>query len=734
MEDLFFDFLQAGFWGSVIIVLVLLLRLCLRKAPRQLICILWLLAAVRLVLPFSIESRLSLQPEAPEFSDTVIQQPVLPPVDRPVTPPITPPVSQPEQNGTPVPEPPKTVTLRQALPYIWGSGAVALAVYAILSYLLLKRRLREAVKEEDWLVTDQVKGAFVMGCLRPRIYLPVTVDPQDRPYIVAHEQAHIARGDHWWKLLGFVCLCLHWYNPLVWISFVLFGRDTEVACDERVVWGMELEERKAYSMALLNSGRQMSGLAALTLCFGKESLKQRIKNVLSFRKPGIWITALAGMLAMVIAIFFLTSPKVRTPDPTDPTDGTTAPTTQTPTDGTTLPPTTGAPTTAPTDPTTVPPTTVPPTTAPVETVPPTTAPPETVPPTTAPPVTEPPVTEPPVTEPPVTEPPVTEPPVVYSGTCGENVQWVMQNGVLTISGSGDITSSPWLEHREEIFELIIREGVTVIPDGAFADCAKLRYVTVEPGLTYVGTNAFTGYEYLMMYWHGSAPEFAPNWKSSNYAFIHYPQDDATWPEARKQYYVADTAYRPVSYALSGFCGDNLAYYIDGTVMTICGTGDMDSYSAREMPPWVAYDHFITKLIIEDGVTSIGANAFSQFDSITELVIPDSVTVIRSMGFKDCTNLRTVTLSKNLTHIWDFVFDSCVSLQELKIPESVTHFYSDALANCVGLKRIYFYCDPSALMGCYFYQVVATAYYPSENANWTEEVRNSFGDSITWVAM
>lgn len=727
MEDLFFAFLRAGFWGSVIIVLVLLLRLCLCKAPRQLICILWLLAAVRLVLPFSIESRLSLQPEVPEFSDTVIQQPVLPPVDRPVTPPVTPPVSQPEQNDTPMPEPPKTVTLRQALPYIWVAGAGALAVYALVSYLLLKRRLRTAVKEADCWITDRVKGAFVMGYIRPRIYLPVTVEPQDRPFIVSHEQAHIARGDHWWKLLGFVCLCLHWYNPLVWVSFVLFGRDTEVACDERVVWGMELEARKAYSMALLNCGRQLSGLTAVTLCFGKESLKQRIKNVLSYRKPGFWITAVAGMLAMAIAIFFLTSPKVRTPDPTDPTDGTTAPTTQAPTDSTTLPPTTGAPTTAPTDPTTVPPTT-----APVETVPPTTAPPETVPPTTAPPVTEPPVTEPPVTEPPVTEPPVTEPPVVYSGTCGENVQWTLTGGILTISGSGDITSSPWLEYREEIFELIIREGVTVIPDGAFADCANLCYVTVEPGLAYVGTGAFTGYEYLLMYWHGSAPEFAPNWKSSNYAFIYYPMGDETWPEARKHNYVPEISYTPVSYALSGFCGDNLAYHIDGTVMTICGTGDMDSYSAREMPPWVAYDHFITKLIIEDGVTSIGANAFSQFDSITELVIPDSVTVIRSMGFKDCTNLRTVSLSKNLTHIWDFVFDSCVSLTELHVPKSVTVINADAFGGSAGLKTIWFYGD--APMGLDFWNITATAYYPGDNPTWTQERIAQYGGNITWIAM
>lgn len=746
MDTVFQGFLQAGIYGSIVILLVLLLRLCLRKAPRQLVCILWLLVAVRLVLPFSIESWLSLQPEMPQFSDTVTQQPVMPPVqipdDRPVVPPASqpqqniPPMSQPQQNTPPVttPEPQKTVMLEQILPIVWLCGVGMMATYGILSYMRLKRRLRDAEPQGQCLVSCRVKGAFVMGYLKPRIYLPACIEEQDRPYIVAHEQAHIARGDHWWKLLGFICLCLHWYNPMVWISFVLFGRDTEMACDERVVWGMELESRKAYSLALLNSGRQLSGLAALTLCFGKESLKQRIKNVLSFRKPGIWITALAGMLAVVIAIFFLTSPQKTDPKPTDPTDNTTIPTTQAPTDGTTLPPTTGAPTTAPTDPTTVPPTT-----APVETAPPTTAPSETVPPTTAPPVTEPPVTEPPVTEPPVTEPPVTEPPVTEpvqstaSGTCGEDLRWVLQGGVLTISGSGDIASSPWLEYREEICEVIIREGVTSIPDGAFADCANLHYVTVEPGLSYVGTGAFTGYEYLLMYWHGSAPEFAPNWKSENYAFIHYPMGDETWPEARKHNYVTNTEYRSVSYALSGFCGDNLAYYIDGTVMTICGTGAMDSYYAQEMPPWLAYDHFITKLIIEDGVTSIGANAFSGFDSITELVIPEGVTVIESMGFKDCYNLRTVSLPDSLTHIWDFVFDSCVSLQELKVPKSVTHFYSGALDYCTGLKRIYFYGDPPKYMNS-FAEVIATAYYPADNANWTEEVRERLGDGITWVAI
>ena len=497
MDALFHAFLRAGLFGSIIILLVLLLRLCLKKAPRQLVCILWLLVAVRLVLPFTIESRLSLQPEVPEFSDTMIQQPVTPPVQTPGDLPVVPPVSRPQQNIPPVtappittPEPPKTITWEQLLPVIWLCGVSAMAIYGVVSYLLLKRRLRDAVREEGCMVSDRVKGAFVAGYLKPRIYLSACTEAQDRPYIIAHEQAHIARGDHWWKLLGFVCLCLHWYNPLVWVSFVLFGRDTEVACDERVVWGMELEERKAYSMALLNSGRQMSGLAALTLCFGKESLKQRIKNVLSFRKPGIWITALAGMLAVAIAIFFLTSPQKTDPKPTDPTDNTTIPTTQGPTDSTTVPPTTGTPTTAPTDPTTVPPTTVPPTTAPVETVPPTTAPPETVPPTTAPPVTEPPVTQPPETTAP-TEP--LQP--TDSGFCGENLRWVLCGDVLTISGTGEMydygKSTPkWRDYRLEITTIIIEEGVTGFMHNSFESFENLTSVSLPSTLQSISGRMF----------------------------------------------------------------------------------------------------------------------------------------------------------------------------------------------------------------------------------------------------
>ena len=320
------------------------------------------------------------------------------------------------------------------------------------------------------------------------------------------------------------------------------------------------------------------------------------------------------------------------------------------------------------------------------------------------------------------------------GTCGENVQWVLKDGILTISGSGEITSSPWLERSGEIKELIIREGVTVIPDGAFANCANLRHVTVEPGVSYVGTGAFADCKTILMYWHGERPEFVSGWKRNTTVFLYYPEGNENWDALAKDYaYVGGFYLEDVSYALSGSCGANLTYTIDGTVMTISGTGEMDGYSSSELPPWVAYDHFITKLVIENGVTSIGANAFSQFDSITELVIPEGVTRIESMGFKDCSNLRTVSLPETMTHILDFAFDSCVSLQEIEIPPSVTHLYWGSLDYCTGLKKIYFYGDPPKYMNR-FLEVVATAYYPADNAKWTAEVQERLGEGITWLPL
>ena len=197
------------------------------------------------------------------------------------------------------------------LPTIWLCGVGAMMLYGIVSYLLLKRRLQEAVKEDGCLVTDRVKGAFVMGCLRPRIYLPAYTDAQNRPYIVAHERAHIARGDHWWKLLGYITLAVHWFNPVVWLGYVLYCWDTELACDEAVVASMDLAQRKVYSAALVACSSKRSYLTMTPVPFGDKPVRKRIRAVLNYREPG----RIAGMVALVVtvilAVCFLTDPVMR---------------------------------------------------------------------------------------------------------------------------------------------------------------------------------------------------------------------------------------------------------------------------------------------------------------------------------------------------------------------------------------------------------------------------------------
>ena len=316
MSEIFARYLEAGIFGSVIILLVLVLRLCLRKAPRRILCLLWLLAAVRLLLPFQLESRLSLQPDLDNVAvvmgqeqDAPVTNVVLPdelvsvPEKEPAYQPQTQPIADAEkQHKNPI----DTMGL---LSVIWVSVACSAVIYMIVSYMILKFRVREAVRCEDGVMEcGRIRGAFLLGYLRPKIYLPFRVSSTDRKFIIAHERAHIARGDNWWKLLGFLCASVHWYNPLVWLSYVLLCRDIELACDEKVIRDLNTDERKGYSMALLNCGKSLSGASICPVAFGEVSLKTRIKSILHYRKPGVWITVIAFVLITATAICFLTSP------------------------------------------------------------------------------------------------------------------------------------------------------------------------------------------------------------------------------------------------------------------------------------------------------------------------------------------------------------------------------------------------------------------------------------------
>ena len=348
MKDFFDLILDASLSGSVIILMILLLRLVLSKAPRRYICLLWLLAGLRLLVPIQIESPLSLQPEVPPIVNSQVQTPdptpdripeadpapMVPadPGDLPgdvdvvvgddpggnlvVTPPDRPSMEIPEGSGTVVTPGDSTVTVTPGadpviqvkpafdwaavLPWVWVLGAGAMGLYTLISYLRLKHRVREAVLvDRNVYETAAIDSPFLLGYLRPRIYLPVGLAPQDLDHILAHEQTHLRRGDHWSKLLGFVCLSVHWFNPLVWMAYVMLCKDIEMACDESVVRNMSTGQRKAYSTALVNCAADHRSLSACPLAFGEVSVKSRILNVLNYRKPSFWIS-----LVCVVAIVF----------------------------------------------------------------------------------------------------------------------------------------------------------------------------------------------------------------------------------------------------------------------------------------------------------------------------------------------------------------------------------------------------------------------------------------------
>ena len=331
MNTLFQNILTASFHGSIVILAVMLLRLVLKKTPRKYICLLWLLAGLRLLMPFQIQSDLSLQPSAdpvaqvqrqinrsqsptiPEdFSpaDLEVPSPVqtpeaLPDIQTPVTTVIS---STPSPAPETAPEPDTGFDFLSVLPWFWFGIACCFGIYSLYTYLTLKLKVREAVKIPGGWECDRIETAFILGFIRPNIYIPMGMTPEEQRYILAHERTHLDKGDHWFKMVGFLALALHWFNPLVWAAYILLCKDIEIACDERVVQFMELDERKAYSAALLNCSTNRAHFAACPVAFGEVSVKERIKSVLSYKKPSFWIS-LVGVIAIVfVAVCLVTSP------------------------------------------------------------------------------------------------------------------------------------------------------------------------------------------------------------------------------------------------------------------------------------------------------------------------------------------------------------------------------------------------------------------------------------------
>lgn len=303
MKELFTGFLSVSLSGSLVIALILLLRAVFRKAPKSLICAMWILAILRLMLPFQIEANWSLRPDTPVISpgDTQFLTEAAPEL-RVDVPGFVPQVQT--QNTRLV-----YVDYIAIAGVVWIIGVSVMGFYTLISYLRLKLRVREAILlEKGVYVSGKLDTAFLLGYFVPKIYLPATIEPTEAELVIAHERTHIRRGDNWIKLIGFLCLALHWFNPLVWLAYILLCRDIEDACDEAVVKNLDIDSRKAYSKALISCNGKGNPVAACPVAFGEISIGQRIRNVLSYRKPTLWI-CIALVLSMVaVSVFFLVDP------------------------------------------------------------------------------------------------------------------------------------------------------------------------------------------------------------------------------------------------------------------------------------------------------------------------------------------------------------------------------------------------------------------------------------------
>lgn len=310
MNELFLKIINMSISASWLVLVVLILRFVLKKAPKWVNILLWGIVAIRLICPFSFESALSLIPSAETFPEKVISGPSfdvqtgITPVDNRINDYLGDRyfegVTVPVNNGN---------NIMTILTIVWTIGILLLVAYTVISYWRLRRKVDTAVRYKDNIFqSENVKSPFVLGIIKPRIYLPFNMNGQDLEHVVAHEQAHIHRKDHWWKPFGFLLLTIHWFNPLVWLAYVLLCRDIELACDEKVIKELGNEQRADYTQALVACSVNLRMIAACPLAFGEVGVKDRVKSVMNYKKPAFWGVVLAVIVCVFVAVCFLTNP------------------------------------------------------------------------------------------------------------------------------------------------------------------------------------------------------------------------------------------------------------------------------------------------------------------------------------------------------------------------------------------------------------------------------------------
>ena len=315
MSGIFLKLLNLSISASWLVLVVLALRLVLKRAPKWVNVLLWGMVALRLMLPFSIESALSLIPSAETLSPETVRFDPAPTItsgvefiDNAVNPSLSESFA-----AAPLASVNPLYVWTYLAGWVWLIGLAAMLLYALVSYLRLRRRVSASIPlRENIYVCDEVPSPFILGIVRPRIYLPSALDETQRGSVLSHERAHLARRDHWWKPLGYALLAVYWFNPLLWLAYTLLCRDIELACDERVLRGMDAGQVKDYSSALLACSVPRRMLAACPLAFGEVGVGARVKNALRYKKPAFWVVAASVAVCVVVAVCFLTNPPTDT--------------------------------------------------------------------------------------------------------------------------------------------------------------------------------------------------------------------------------------------------------------------------------------------------------------------------------------------------------------------------------------------------------------------------------------
>ena len=315
MAAVFLKLLNLSISASWLVLAVLVLRLVSKRSPKWVNVLLWGIVALRLMLPFSIESALSLIPSAETLSPEVVRFDPAPTITSGVS--IIDNAVNPSLSGHFAATPEASVNplyvWTEIAGWVWLIGLGAMLLYALVSYLRLRRRVSVSLPIRNRIyLCDAISSPFILGVVKPHIYLPSGLDEVQRQNVLAHEQAHLARRDHWWKPLGFALLAVYWFNPVLWLAYTLLCRDIELACDERVIRTMDESAVKTYSTVLLACSMPRKAVITCPLAFGEVGVKERVRNALHYKKPAFWVVAASVTVCVVVAVCFLTDPPTDT--------------------------------------------------------------------------------------------------------------------------------------------------------------------------------------------------------------------------------------------------------------------------------------------------------------------------------------------------------------------------------------------------------------------------------------